>query len=314
MTSKIAIIGAGNVGATLAYTLFLKGLYHEIVLLDINQAKAEGEALDMKHGKIFASDTVVRAGTYDDLKDVDALVITASASMAHLTDRNQLLGKNIVLFKSLMAQVKPVLNPNAIVIVISNPCDSIAFIVKKLLNTIPANHVIGSGCVLDSSRFRQHLSDALGVDAQSIQAYCIGEHGNSEVTVLSSATVGSYPLLAYSKANGIALDPAELNRLTMKDGFEVQSRKGCTDYGVALSTTRILEAILGDENSVLPVSAYQIHGPHFPGDYYMSLPCLIGKDGVKAILPVQLDAREMASLKASVDLLKANAKIVLESL
>ena len=296
---KVAIIGAGNVGATTGYSLILSGLCSEIVLIDIDVARAEGEAMDLAQAVPFGMPVRVRAGTYPDIAGAHVTVITAGANQRPGETRTDLLDKNWQVFKNVIPQVAEA-NPEGIIVVATNPVDVLTFGAWGLTN-LPRGRVIGSGTILDTARFRSHLAKHYQVDARSVHAYIIGEHGETEVPVWSRASISSMSLREFGEAQGRGHDQSALNEIyeaTRGAATEIINRKGATFYAVAAGIMRLLEAILRDQETVLPVSCV-LHGQYGLHGVALSLPAVIDNAGVREHLAVPLDPSEIDGLHAS---------------
>lgn len=297
MTGKVVIVGDGNVGSALAYGLYSQGICRSLSLIDINGNKVQGDVLDMLHGQIYSEGCEVEAGTYYDMRDCDVVVLTASVSGKKITDRNQLLAGNLKLYHDILPLMESKLNPRAKIIVVANPCDSLALFVKTYLK-LPSSQVMASGCTLDSARLCYRLGKYFKVPAKDVKAYVIGEHGNSQVSVLSSATIENININKFKEAKDI--DPEKWTADVAKEGFVVSNLKGCTDYGVALATCEIIRSILEDRGELLPVSvSYPIEGK----EIYLSLPAIVGKEGIRKVLPVFLNNWEKKKFDESVKVL-----------
>jgi L-lactate dehydrogenase len=301
---KISIIGAGFVGSTTAYALMLAGLASEIVMVDINKEKAIGEAMDLSHGTSFGKPVSIKAGEYEDTKDSDIVIITAGVGRKPGETRLDIINKNYLIFKDMIGSIAKY-NPNSIFLVVSNPVDIFTYMTFKL-SGIPASRVIGSGTVLDTSRFRYMLGKHFDVDARNIHTYILGEHGDSEIAAWSLTSIAGMGIDQYCK--DICTNCDDSFKTSISDnvknaGREVISNKGYTNYGIATSIKRIVEAILGDENSILTVSAL-LTGEYGINDVYMGVPCIVGRDGIKKVLQAPLSDQETQALKDSSNVLK----------
>ena len=308
--NKCAVIGCGFVGASSAFSLVESGLFNEMVLIDVNKEKAEGEAMDLSHGLAFAKPMEIYAGDYKDLGNAGVIIITAGAGQKPGETRMDLVNKNVAIFKTMIPRIVEY-NKEAILLVVSNPVDILTWVTLKL-SGYPANRVIGSGTVLDSARLKYLLSRHLNVDPRSVHAYIIGEHGDSELAVWSSANISGVPLNKFCELRGY--NEHEKNRKILSDevknsAYEIIERKGATYYGIALSVRRICECIVRDEHSILPVSSL-IQGHFGLENICMGAPSLVGMNGVEEVLDIELDENEQKEL-----LISANAlREVLESL
>ncbi len=303
--TRVAIVGVGNVGATCAYTLMMSGRASEIVLIDANKARAEGEAMDLNHAVPFTSPVRIWAGDYADCAGAAVTVITAGAAQKPGETRLDLVKKNTGIFRSIVPQVAQH-NPNGIILVAANPVDILSYVAWKL-SGLPAARVIGSGTILDTARFRYLLSQYFGVDPRSVHATIIGEHGDSEVPVWSLANIAGMRLTDFCCIQDIKYDQAKMDELfvqTRDAAYEIIKRKGATFYAIGAGLTRIVEAILRDESTVLSVSSLidQYYGID---DVYLSLPTVVDRGGVEALLRLQLDEMEIVGLRRSADVLKS---------
>jgi L-lactate dehydrogenase len=301
---KVAIIGAGNVGATLAFTLLTRDVVNRVSLIDVNYEKALGEALDLAHGASYLHNAEIRAEGYDGAADADVIVLTAGRGRKPGESRLDLARGNAAITEEILAGLIPHYR-GAIVIVVANPMDVLTYLAVKRL-PVPPTRVIGSGTSLDSSRFRFLLGREFDIDPRNIHAYVIGEHGDSSVPVWSMASLGQIPVNLYAAPGRAPLDDAARQRIhqsVVTAGKEVIQRKGATFYAVALSVARIIEAVVHDEKSVLTVSTY-IERFADISDVCLSLPAVVGRDGIREVLPISLDGDELLKLTASAAALK----------
>ncbi|MBQ3835326.1 MAG: L-lactate dehydrogenase [Elusimicrobia bacterium] len=308
---KVSIIGCGNVGIRYAYSLMINGCAREITLVDYFKEKAEGEALDLSHGAPFTPPVNVNAGTYEDIKGSDLVVITAGKKQKQGQTRIDLLKDNIFLFKSIIPEIMKYA-PDAILLVASNPVDVLTYAAYKISGK-DSSKVIGSGTVLDSARFRYEIAKHCNIDPRSIHAYILGEHGDSELPVWSKATVGgvnieNHCFLCDRKDN--CDHKAILNEIftnVKNSAYTIIEKKGETSYGIGLSLTRITEAILLNENSVLPVS---VMVKDFCGinDVYLSLPAVVNRDGIRQVQKIELSDVEKTAFVKSANMLKGLLK------
>ena len=300
---KCAIIGCGAVGATIAFALTQKSLFSELVLIDVNHAKAEGEAMDLCHGLPFAHPMKVYAGDYSDISDCCLVIITAGTAQRPDETRLDMVHKNVEIFKGIIPQITKY-NTEGILLVVSNPVDILTYCTMKL-SGFPRERVIGSGTVLDTARLKYRLGRALCVDSRSIHAFIIGEHGDSELAVWSSATVSGIDLEDFhglcASCNEVCFD--EIYRSVRDSAYEVIERKGATYYGIAMAVTKIVLAIIRDEHSVLPVSSY-IDGHYGLSDVCIGVPTIVGSGGVEKVLDIPLSDDEQQNLVNSVNTLK----------
>lgn len=302
--TKISIIGAGFVGATSAYALMIGGLASEIVIVDINKEKAVGEAMDLAHGVSFVKPVEVYAGDYKDTADSDIVIITAGAAQKPGETRLDLINKNLGIFKEIIPNIVKY-SPNSILLVVANPVDILTYITYKL-SGFPKQRVIGSGTVLDTSRFKHLLSEYFNIDDRNIHTYIIGEHGDSEVPTWSLTNIAGMNIDDYCK--NVCKKYDELSKHKIHDdvknaAYEVINRKGATYFAVGLAIKRIVEAILRDENSILTVSSL-LDGQYGISDIYVGVPTIVGASGTKKILEVPLDEEELNKLRISTTTLK----------
>lgn len=307
---KVVIIGAGSVGTSIAYSMINQSLCQEIVIIDVNQAKAEGEALDMMHSMEFMSrKTNVYVGDYKDCKNADIVVITASVPMnKDLTDRMELLNKNKAVMKSIVESIMAT-GFNGIILVVSNPVDVMTYYVYKL-SGLPREKVIGSGTTLDTARLHYNIAKTIDVDPRSVDAFIIGEHGDSEIAAWSTATIGGKDIKNVFEDNKdrIGLNPFDnFLKQTINAGWEIYKRKNNTSYGIAASVTGILKTILFDENRIYPVSVY-LDGEYGIHDVYVSVPTIINSLGAKEIVELRLTEQERNKFISSCNKLKESVK------
>lgn len=307
---RVVVVGAGHVGATFAYALQFRGLVAEIVLIDANHARAEGEAMDINHAEPFTNPTRVWAGHYDDCAGAAIVVLAAGAGQRPGETRLDLVKKNADIFAKIIPEVVR-RNPDGILLIATNPVDVLTQVSQKL-SGLPVNRVIGSGTILDTARFRHLLGKHFGVEARSIHAYIIGEHGDSEVPVWSLANIAGLRLADYAELNGISHDQAALDdifRRTRDAAYHIIERKGATYFAVAAGLMRIVEAILRDQRTVLSVSSLIT-------DYYgvdnlcLSLPAVVGRNGIERVLRLHLNETEEKALRHSAEVLKKTAATI----
>ena len=301
---KVSIIGAGNVGATVAYTLLVKGGCDAISIIDTNQEKALGEAEDLSHGVSLSKSVEIRAQGYEGVRDADVIVVTAGRNRRPGETRLDLARANVGIMEDIVRCMQPHYQ-DAKVIMVSNPVDILTEVVFQRMG-IAKERLIGSGTVLDSSRCRYLLGREFAIDPRNVHAYVIGEHGDSAVPVWSMASLGQIPVTQYAPAGRLPLGPGDRKRIqeaVQNAGKAVIQHKGATYYAIALSVCSILEAIAGNEHSVHTVSS---HIDDFLGipKVSLSLPAVIAREGIRELLPIQLDAQEQAGLRRSADTLK----------
>lgn len=302
---KAAIVGCGFVGSASAFALMESGLFSEIVLIDSSKEKAEGEALDISHGLPFAKPLQIYAGDYSDISDAAVIIVTAGAGQKPGETRLDLVKKNVGIFKSIIPEIVKY-NQDGILLVVANPVDILTYAAAKL-SGFPKNRVFGSGTVLDSARLKYLLGEHLGVDSRSVHAFIIGEHGDSEIAAWSSANVSGIPLNSFCEMRGHFNHNKAMHRIAdevKNSAYEIIEKKKATYYGIAMSVKRICEAIVRDEKSILPVSSVQ-RGNYDIDGVALSMPAIVGKHGVEALVPIELSKKEEEDLKKSAETLKA---------
>jgi L-lactate dehydrogenase len=310
-TSKVAVVGAGSVGATVAYACMIRGVARQIVLYDMNRQKVDAEVLDLNHGLQFVPMATIEGS--DDVaicKDADVVVITAGAKQKPGQSRMDLAAANTAVCKTLVPKLIDVA-PNAILLLVTNPVDVLTYVTLKVSGR-PRQRVLGSGTVLDSSRFRYLIARRLKIAVQNVHALIAGEHGDSEVPLWSSATVANIPLHTWAVMHHGKLDVrdrTEIFQNVKTAAQQIVAGKGATNYAIALATSRILEALLHDENRILPVSSL-IENFQEIADVCLSLPCVVNRTGVEPPLPIPLNANEEAGLRNSAETIRAAIRAV----
>ncbi len=302
---KIGIIGSGNVGATFAYALLLSGLASEIVLVDSNKKKVEGEVMDLNHAVPLTHSTRIETGDFSSLEGAALTVVTAGAAQQPGETRLELSKRNVALFASLIPEITRY-NPDGILVVSTNPVDVMTHAAWKFSN-FPPHRIIGSGTILDTARFRYLLSRHFGVDAKSVHAFIIGEHGDSEVPVWSLANIAGMRLDSFSQKQGVPYNDAikkDIFAQTRSAAYEIIRRKGATYYAVAIGLLRIAEAILRDQKTIYSVSCIVDNYYGIPRTF-LSLPSVIGREGIEFALQLQLDEDEVSWLKKSAKILQS---------
>jgi L-lactate dehydrogenase len=302
--ARVAVVGMGNVGATFAYALLLSGLAAEIVLIDLNRAKAEGEAMDLSHTVPFTHPTRIWAGDYRDCNGAAVTVVTAGAAQHPGETRLDLVKRNAEIFSNIIPEIARN-NPNGIILIATNPVDVLTYFSLKLSGLSP-KRVFGSGTILDTARFRQLLSEYFDVDPRSVHAHIIGEHGDSEVPVWSLANIAGMRLADFSRAAGVPYDKFQMDEIfkqTRDAAYHIIERKGATYYAVAAGLMRIVEAILRDQHTILSASSL-VTDYYGISDLCLSLPTIVDHGGIAKILHLELDQIEEARLRNSAEVLK----------
>lgn len=304
---KISIIGAGNVGTRYAYALTIRGLAREIVIVDIDREKLEGEVMDLSHGAPYTSPVEIIAGQYSDIEKSDLVVITAGKNQEKDETRIDLVDKNTKLFKKIVPKI--VKNaPNAKILVVTNPVDILSYVTYKISGK-PTGEVFGSGTTLDTARFRFLLAQHFNVNARNVHAYILGEHGDTEFPVWSSAMIGGSLISEYSEIS--ECDDSKIVKDNLSKIFErvrdsaykIIDRKGETSYGIGLAMARITQAIVNDENTILPVSTY-IDDYCDVSDVFLSIPCVLNRDGIRHNLKISMNEEEISNFKNSAEAMK----------
>ena len=309
---KAAVIGCGFVGSATAFTLMQSRLFSELVLLDVNMEKADGEAKDIAHGIPFAGQMKIYAGTYDDAADAAIIIITAGANQKPGETRLDLVQKNTAIYQSIIPEIVK-RDFGGILLIVSNPVDILTYVALKL-SGLPENRVLGSGTVLDTARLKYALGEHLGVDSRSVHSFIIGEHGDSEIAAWSSTNVSGIPLNDFCEMRGHFNHDAAMDAIAEKvknSAYEIISKKQATYYGIAMSVKRICECIVRNERSILPVSA-MMHGEYGIEDITLSMPAIVGIGGVETHVPIALREEEAEKLVESAKKLKEVAKGLIE--
>jgi L-lactate dehydrogenase len=303
-SQKVGLVGTGFVGSSFAYTLMQRGIASELVLIDANAEKAIGEMMDLNHGLSFTKPMKITAGHYSDLTGSKVVVITAGTSQRPGETRLDLLSRNAAIFRSIIPEVVKH-NPGGIILIATNPVDILTYISLKESNLPPAK-LIGSGTILDTSRFRFLLGQYYEVDTRSVHAYIVGEHGDSEIPLWSMANIGGVRLQEFAPLKNKEYDQEEMNKLfvSVRDAaYEIIKRKGASYYAIGLGLLSIVEAILGDYRSVLSISTLMT-GQYGVHDICLSLPSVVGENGVEEILTLPMNAEEQEGFRASANKLK----------
>ncbi len=308
-TSKVAIVGAGSVGATIAYACLIRGVAKQIALFDVKREKVDAEVLDLNHGLQFVPMATLEGS--DDVgicADADVVVITAGAKQKPGQTRMDLAGANAAICKKLVPDLLRVA-PEAVFLLVTNPVDVITYVTLKLTG-LPPQRVLGSGTVLDSSRFRYLIAKRCNVAVQNVHAYIVGEHGDSEIPLWSSASIANVPLKDWAVPRHGKLtvqDRTEIFQNVKDAAYQVVAGKGATNYAIGLATAKILEALLHDENRILPVSSLLNGygaGDDVIDDVCLSVPCIVNGGGVEQALPIPMNEAERAGLRNSAETIR----------
>lgn len=296
---KVVIVGCGFVGAASAFCLMQSSLFSEMVLIDSDKSKAEGEAMDISHGLPFSKPMKIYAGDYDDIKDASLVIVTAGANQKEGETRLDLVKKNISIFKSIIPEIKK-RNFRGILLIVANPVDILTTVAIKL-SGLPENRVFGSGTVLDTARLKYEIGKHLDIDSRSVHAFIIGEHGDSEIAAWSSANVSGIKLDKFCEMRHHFDHKTSQEKIAddvKNSAYEIISRKRATYFGIAMSVKRICEAIVRNEKSILSVSS-MMHGEYGIEGISLSMPAIVGKDGVENKVPIQLNNFEIEQLQKS---------------
>lgn len=302
--TRIAIVGAGRVGSTFAYTLAASGLVHDIVIIDADTGRAEGEAMDIAHAVPFHRPVSVRAGTLADAAGAMVTVITAGAAQRPGESRPALLLRNVEVLRGILAGVVQA-NPEGLLLVATNPVDALTYAALRL-SGLPGGRVLGSGTVLDSARLRAELAARYDVDPRNVHAYVLGEHGDSELIPWSTTRIANMRLQDYCALTQASCGAQDLEAVAVavRDAaYEIIRRKGATNFAIAAALTRIVEAIVRDEASVLTVSTL-LQGQYGIDGVCLSLPAVVGRQGVRHLLPIPLSPDEEQALRRSAQVIR----------
>lgn len=301
---KAAVVGCGFVGSTIAYALMQQGTFSELVLLDANGPKAEGEAMDISHGVPFAHAMDIRKGDYEDIADASVVIITAGANQKPGETRLDLVQKNAGIMRSIIREIRRV-KCEGILLIVSNPVDILTQVALQE-SGFPKERVIGSGTVLDTARLKYLISGKLDVDSRNVHAFIIGEHGDSELAVWSCANVYGIDLEEFAGLRGFRSfekEKDEIYHAVRDSAYEIIERKGATYYGIGMAAVRIAEAIVRDSHTVVPVSV-SLNGEYGLSGLCLSIPTLVGRKGAEQILEIHLSGDEMQKLNKSAEELK----------
>lgn len=308
--NKITIIGTGFVGSTTAYTLMLSGLVSELVLIDLNEEKVEGEVMDLNHGMSFVRPVKIYKGDYSDCAGADIVIIAAGVNQKPGETRIDLVHKNTEVFKNIISKVIR-FNSNCILLVVTNPVDILTYVTYKI-SGFPKERVIGSGTVLDTARFKFLLGEHTGIDARNVHGYIIGEHGDTEVAAWSVTNIGGIPIEKYCKDCNKCKEGETREDIFQKvrnAAYEIIKRKGATYYAVAAAVIRIVEVILRNENSIITVSSL-LEGQYGLNDVCLSLPTVVNRKGIGRVLDLPISETEKKLLIKSGNTLKDIIKIL----
>ena len=301
---KVSIIGAGMVGSSLAYTLIAYRSAGDVVLVDVNRDRAEGEAMDLRHALPFSAPTDVIAGDYDDCRDSDVIVITAGLAQVPGESRLDLVGRNVEIFKDIIPRLQDAA-ADAILLIVSNPVDVLTYAAMKI-SGLPWQRVVGSGTALDTARFRYELSAVCRVDPRNVHAYIIGEHGDSEVPIWSQTKVTGMEFPRFCRESGRECSQATLDGVfdrVKNAAYEIIRLKGSTYWAIALGATRMVEAILRDQHTIVTASTL-VQGQYGLSDICLSLPVVLDRGGVDRIIELPITELERQAVAKSAEVLR----------
>ena len=305
---KVAIVGCGFVGSSSAFALMQSGLFSEMVLIDVDKNRAEGEALDIAHGMTFAEPMKIYAGDYSDVADAAMIVVTAGAAQKPGETRLDLVNKNVNIFKSIIPEIKKS-GFDGILLIVSNPVDVLTYAAIKM-SGLPEGHVIGSGTVLDTGRLQQMLGAHVEVDPRDVQAYVMGEHGDSQFTAWSTVSLGGKPFarfLADNQDRFASVSTTEIEEKTRTRGNEIVAAKGGTNFGIASTVAGIVQTILWDERRIVPVSTL-LDGEYGEHDVFLGVPTELRANGANEIVELDLSEDERAKLHHSAELVREHCE------
>lgn len=301
---KVVLVGTGFVGMSMAYTMLNRGGVNELVLIDIDKNKTEGEQMDLNHGMAFAPQKMtIKSGDYDECKDAQVVVITAGVAQKPGQTRLELAETNARIIKDI---TKNIMNSgfNGVIVVASNPVDLMTYVVYKV-SGLPSNQVLGSGTVLDSARLRFILSDYLQISSKNIHAYIMGEHGDSSFVPWNHAYVGCKKLTHYFESNNISSEKLEeIHKEVVNSAYEIIEKKKATYYGIGMCLSKIVKSILDNDNSILTVSTYLKDGDYGQDDVYIGVPAIVNGNGVRKLLKLELSPEDQEKLNNSCRIIK----------
>jgi len=302
--ARVAVVGSGHVGSTTAYALLISGTAAEIVLIDRNEELAKGHVQDLKDAELFSHTTRVIAGDFADCASADVIIVTAGVGHRPGAPRLEYLQENASIMKRIVGEISKH-KPCGVLLIASNPVDVLTYGAWRW-SGLPVHRVLGSGTTLDTSRFRMILAEHCGMSPNNVHAYIIGEHGDSQVPVLSSARIAGMPLQDFCRELQLPFEEEALRGLAIRartEAAEIIESKGATYYGIAAALVRIVDAILRDEHAVLTVSSL-VPDSMTLGEVALSLPTIVGRDGIKRVLPIALSQHEDQALRASAGVLQ----------
>lgn len=301
---KVVLVGTGFVGMSMAYSMLNKGGVDELVLVDIDKDKTIGEQMDLAHGLSFAPQKmVIKAGDYDECKDAQVVVITAGVAQKPGQTRLELAETNTKIMKSITKSIMAS-GFNGVIIVASNPVDLMTYVVAKV-SGLPKSQVFGSGTTLDTARLRYIMSDYLKVSSKNIHAYIMGEHGDSSFVPWDNAYVGCKSIKDVMKDNNYPIEDLEkMHKDVVNAAYEIINKKKATYYGIGMALSRLVKAVLDNENSILTVSTYLENGKYGQDDIYIGIPAIINNNGVRELVELKLNKEEQEKLDNSCRIIK----------
>lgn len=299
----VGVVGTGNVGVAAAYAMFVQRTASDLILLDKNRRRAEGEALDLMHGQTFAGPTRVRVGDYADLAEAQVIVVAAGVNQQPGETRLDLMERNVTVFRAILTELDRHA-PTALLVIATNPVDVLTYVAQEL-SVRPPQRIIGTGTMLDTARFRSLLGEHYGVDPRSVHAYILGEHGDTEFPVWSDARIGGLRLVG-NVINGRPYDRPALDAIfeqTRRSAYDIIERKGYTNLAIGLVIARLVQTILNGQHSVLPVSV-RLHGEYGITGVCLSLPSIVSEHGLETSILPELDDTELAAMHHSASVLR----------
>lgn len=301
---KVVLVGTGFVGMSMAYAMLNRGGIKELILIDIDKEKTKGEEMDLSHGLPFAHQKmIIKAGDYDECKDAEVVVITAGIAQKPGQTRLELAETNTRIMKSITQSIMAS-GFNGVIVVASNPVDLMTYVVSKV-SGLPKNQVLGSGTVLDTARLRYIMAEYLNISSKNIHAYVMGEHGDSSFVPWEHAYVGCKGVKDVMKDNNYPMEDLEkIHKNVVNAAYEIINKKKATYYGIGVALTRLVKAIIENENCILTVSTYLKDGEYGQDDIYIGIPAIIGENGVRELVKLDLTLEEQAKLDNSCKIIK----------
>ncbi len=297
LKNKIVVIGAGAVGSTIAYSLMIKNLTSDITLVDVNKEREQGEVMDISDALSFSETSTINAGDYDSVKDADIIILTAGAAQKDGESRLDLITKNKNIVNSIFKEIKEI-KKSAIILVVSNPVDILTYLVQEIVD-LPHNQVFGTGTALDSARLRSNLSKRFNIDSHQIEGFVLGEHGDSEFIAWSTVSIGGKPITEM-------LNTEEMTKIcdeVKNEVYEIIKEKGATYYGIGMTVVDIVEALMLDQNKILPVT-YRLNDYNGVSDICLGSTAVVGSSGIIRPWLIELNQEEKEKFQESAKKIK----------